>query len=96
MASEAYRALAASRRRVCYSLTTINVVLYMLYILSMGYARDWMSMPIAGSAVNVGLVFTIFLVIFAAVLSGFYIWWANKHYDPALKKLLTSRSATNP
>lgn len=68
----------------------------MLYILSMGYARTWMATPIAGSAVNVGLLFAIFLVIFAAVLSGFYIWWANKHYDPALKRLLADDTTANP
>ncbi len=89
MQSEAYTSLASRRRRVSYSLTAINLVLYMAYVLSMGYARDWIAQPVGDSALSVGIVFTIFVIIFSAALSWFYVWWANSRFDPALRSLLS-------
>lgn len=86
--SEAYTTLASRRRRVSYSLTAINLLVYMAYVLSMGYARDWIAQPVGGSALSVGIILTIFVIIFSAALSWFYIWWTNSRFDPALHALL--------
>ncbi len=88
MKSEAYSSLAARRRRMCYSLTFINIALYMAYVLSMGYARDFVAMRVGDGALNVGVVFTMFVIVFSALLSWFYVWWANSRFDPALRQLL--------
>lgn len=87
--SPRYTSLISRRRRVIGMLSGINVAAYVVYVLCMGYARDLMAIRVAGSAMNIGLLFTIFIIVFAVVLSGYYMWWTNKHGDPELKKVLT-------
>ncbi|MEM9529737.1 MAG: DUF485 domain-containing protein [Pseudomonadota bacterium] len=84
--SPEYLSLARRRRRLCYTLAGLNMFLYLAYVLSMGYAREWMTTPFG--AINVGLAWTIFLIVFAVVLSGIYVWWTRRHFDPALARLV--------
>ncbi len=88
--SDAYKSLASKRKRISYTLTGVNVLAYSIYVLCMGFAREFMSTPVGAGPMNIGIVMVIFLIIFAAVISGYYVWWTNKRYDPALKQLLSS------
>lgn len=88
--SDAYKSLASKRKRISYTLTGVNVLAYSIYVLCMGFARDFMSIPVGAGPMNIGIVMVIFLIIFAAVISGYYVWWTNKRYDPALKDLLSN------
>lgn len=87
--SDAYTTLARKRKRVSYTLTGINVLAYCIYVLCMAFARDFMSTPVGSGTLNIGILMVIFLIIFAAIISGYYVWWTNKRYDPALKQLLS-------
>lgn len=86
--SEAYRTLASTRKRVAYTLTGVNFLAYSIYVLCMGFARDFMSTPIGAGSMTIGVVMVIFLIVFATIISGYYVWWTNKRYDPALEELL--------
>ncbi|MEM7705410.1 MAG: DUF485 domain-containing protein [Pseudomonadota bacterium] len=88
MESDRYRTLAGKRRRVAVGLTLFNIAVYLVYVLMMGYARPLMSTTVGDTAMNVGLLVTIGLVVMAPLISGYYIWWANRAYDPNLKALI--------
>lgn len=90
MKSPEFVALAGRRRRVAWSLTAVNIVVYLVYVLAMGFARETMAQPLVEGAINVGIAFTVALVILAPVLSFSYIWWANRFYDPAIQALKSS------
>ncbi len=91
--SSQFKALAKKRRVVAVSLTAINIIAYLGYVLGMGFARDLMASPVAGGPINIGLLSTIGLVIMAPVISCYYIWWTNRYYDPALSQLLDRASS---
>jgi len=73
---------------VSLSFTAVMMVVYYSFILMLAYARDFLATPIcSGCATNVGIVIGVGLIIFAWLLTGAYIWWANTSYDPVVKKL---------
>ncbi|MFK7957381.1 MAG: DUF485 domain-containing protein [Lysobacterales bacterium] len=90
MDSAEFKALSRRRHVVAVGLALFNVAVYFVYVLCMGFARDFMAQPVMGGPLNIGLVATIALVILAPVISCYYIWWANRFYDPALKQMLAS------
>ncbi len=77
-----YQALQRLRRRMSFWLTFINVAVYSLYVLAIAYGHDLMVKTWGDSAINLGLWFTGAVILFSVALSGFYIWWMNKKYDP--------------
>ncbi len=85
-----FKALSKKRSLVAVGLAAINVVVYFIYVLGMGFARDFMAQPVLGGPLNIGLLATLSLVILAPVISCYYIWWTNRYYDPAIKQLLAA------
>ena len=83
-----YLALRRARRNMCWGLTLFNVTIYSLYILSIAYGGEIFTMRFGSSVINLGLWFTVFVILFAFSISGFYIWWTNNHHDPALSRLV--------
>lgn len=77
------RALDAARWRIAVALTAAMTAVYIGFILLIAYAK-----PLLGRLVVPGLSLGILLgavVILAAwVLIVLYVWWANRHYDPAI------------
>ncbi len=86
--NEEYIALRNRKRTVSYTLSAINVVVYMAYILCIAYAENIFAYQFGDSLINLGLWFTVFIIFFAFIVSGIYIWWTNTKYDPELQRLM--------
>ena len=82
-ASAKYRALIDKHRRVIYLLTGIAVFQFGFYFLAIAYAPGLLgtTWP-AGSAISIVIWLTALIILMSIVISGIYIWWADKFYDP--------------
>ena len=80
----AYHDLARRRWRMAIVLTFVMVAVYFGFILLVAYNK-----PLLGRLVSPGLSLGVLLgalvIVASWILTWIYVWWANKHYDPALK-----------
>ncbi|MFB1479921.1 DUF485 domain-containing protein [Corallococcus sp. RDP092CA] len=83
---EALRALAARRWRVAGALTVAMLVAYLGFILLVAFNRPLMGHQLV-PGLSIGIVLGALTILFAWVLTGIYMSWANRKYDSALDEL---------
>lgn len=84
--SQKFKNLVKQRLTVSVSLTIIMLIVYFGFILSIAFYKEFLSFRI-GEHLTLGLPIGIGLIIFAWLLTGIYIRWANKKYDKAVREL---------
>jgi uncharacterized membrane protein (DUF485 family) len=78
------RSLVAKRWRIGIALTAVMMIAYFAFILLVAFDKDTAGELVLGGRVSVGIVLGAALIILAPVLTGFYVRWANRRYDPAV------------
>ena len=68
--------------------TATIMIIYYFFILLLAYGKEFLAQPISkGSATTIGIPIGIGVIVAAWILTGLYVFWANKNYDPMVKKL---------
>ncbi|MEO8376762.1 MAG: DUF485 domain-containing protein [Candidatus Sumerlaeota bacterium] len=80
------RRLGAARWRLRLSLLAVMVVAYFAFMIMVAEAREWMGTQII-AGLSRGMLFGGALIILAWVLIFIYVQWANRVYDPAMKRI---------
>lgn len=78
--------MVALRWRVAAVLTTVMVVVYFGFILAVAFAKTTMGAGIV-PGLSVGIALGAGVIVTAWVLTGVYVFWANRVYDPAVREL---------
>ena len=73
------------RNAIAYSLTAIMLFCYFVFVVLLAYDPALLARPIGNS--TLGIPLGIGVIIIACVLTGIYVFWANKHYDAQLLEL---------
>ena len=84
--SEAFKHLVARRWRVSLVLVVLLFVSYYGYILLIGYNKPLLATKI-GEYTNIGIPMGVGVIVLSWVLTVYYVMWANKSYDPEVKRL---------
>jgi uncharacterized membrane protein (DUF485 family) len=84
--SEKFKNLVKKRLTVSVTLTVIMLVVYFSFILTIAFYKELLAVKI-GDHITIGLPIGIGIIIFAWLLTGFYIYWANRSYDKAVREL---------
>jgi uncharacterized membrane protein (DUF485 family) len=81
-----YHALAAARWRIAIVLTITVMVIYFGFIALIAYRKTMMGSLIA-PGLSVGILLGALVIVSSWLLTWFYVWWANAHYDERLAEL---------
>jgi uncharacterized membrane protein (DUF485 family) len=84
--SSSHQTLAAARWRIAIVLTAIVICIYFGFIALIAYQKEWMGSLIA-PGLSVGILFGAIVIVASWLLTWFYVWWANNHYDGKLDDL---------
>ena len=84
--SPEFKHLVARRWSVSLVLLVLLFVSYYGYILLIGLNRELLSQKI-GEVTTLGIPMGVAVIVFAWVLTAFYVSWANKSYDPEVERL---------
>jgi uncharacterized membrane protein (DUF485 family) len=84
--SKEFKHLVALRWKVSMVLLTLLFVSYYGYILLVATAKDFVSQKI-GEVTTLAIPLGIAAIVFAWILTAFYVAWANKSYDPEVERL---------
>jgi uncharacterized membrane protein (DUF485 family) len=85
LASPAFRHLVYRRWRVSLALTAALFVLYYGYILLIAVNKPLLSVRMGDTPIGIPLGAAVIAGSWA--LTAIYIVWANRHYDPEVKRL---------
>jgi uncharacterized membrane protein (DUF485 family) len=84
--SPEFKHLVSKRWSVAIVLTIILFVIYYGYILLIGYNKPLLATKI-GEYTNLGIPMGVLAIVLSWVLTVIYVIWANKSYDPEVKRL---------
>ena len=79
--SAEFQALRRRFRHFVFPMTAFFLAWYFLYVLLADYAHDFMSQKVWGN-INVGLLIGLGQFVSTFVITGIYVWWANRELDP--------------
>ena len=84
--SHDFKHLVAKRWRVSATLSLLLFAIYYGYILLIGYNKKLLSREI-GNTTTLGIALGISVIVLSWVLTVIYVIWANKSYDPEVRRL---------
>ncbi len=85
ISSEKFKKLVRMRTTVSLSLTIIMLSVYFGFILLIAFNKEFLATKI-GEHVTIGLPIGMGVIVFAWILTGIYIRWANNKYDNSVKE----------
>lgn len=90
-----FHRLQRKRSRFNWCLTFIVMLNYFAFILIIAFNPSFFARPLAaGGTVTAGIAAGLGVIIISFLLTGLYVWRANKEFDPALKALLERHGGT--
>ena len=90
---ERYRRLLRSRSRLGWALTALMLAIYFGYILLIAFRKDWLATPIGQGVTSRGIPLGLFVIVAGIVLTGIYVWRANRSFDPLVEALRRDHGA---
>jgi uncharacterized membrane protein (DUF485 family) len=83
-----YRELVRRRSRFTWLLTAAILIVFFGYILLIAFDRAFLARPLApGSATTLGIPIGIGVIVAGIVLTGLYVWRADKVFDPIIRSI---------
>jgi uncharacterized membrane protein (DUF485 family) len=80
-ASPEFQELRNRLRRFVFPMSALFLIWYFAYVLLGAFAHDFMAIKVWGN-INVGLLIGLGQFVSTFVITGIYVWWANRELDP--------------
>lgn len=84
--SPEFQRLRSRFRRFVFPMTALFLAWYALYVLLADYAHGFMSHKVGGN-ITVGLIFGLLQFLSTFVITGLYVWFADRKLDPAAESI---------
>lgn len=83
-----FKKFVSLRSRVVIVLSAVVMVCYYAFVLSVGLFPDVLGLQLGPSAITLGIIIGIFLIILCIVLTGLYTFFANHYFDGQQEEIL--------
>jgi uncharacterized membrane protein (DUF485 family) len=83
---EALDAIAARRLRIALWLTGAMLVVYFAFILLIAFDKSLMARELT-DGLSLGILLGVVVVLATWILTWIYVSWANRRYEPELRRL---------
>lgn len=80
-----FLALIKKKNAISFSLTALMLLAYFGFAAVLAYAPDLLAAPVGNA--TLGIPVGIGIIIFACILTGIYVRWANTKYDSLIAHL---------
>ena len=80
-ASPEFQELRSRLRRFVFPMSGLFLIWYFAYVLLGAFAHDFMAIKVWGN-INVGLLIGLGQFVSTFVITGIYVWFANRELDP--------------
>ena len=86
LASRPFSRLVRTRWLFSISMTLVILTVYFGFILLIAFKKDLLATPVSGK-LSIGIPIGLGIIFFSWILTGIYVWWANKYYDHIVKEI---------
>ena len=86
MTDEKLRALTRARGRIAGALTAAMIALYFGFIGLIAFDKAGLARLVM-PGLSLGILLGALVIVLSWLLTWVYVWWANAHYDTALKDI---------
>ena len=90
-----FAALVRARWSVSLSLTALMLAIYFGFIMVLAFRRDLLQAPVGGG-MTLGIPVGFGIIVIASALTGIYVWWANRSYDGAVRRIVAGMQSGVP
>jgi uncharacterized membrane protein (DUF485 family) len=80
------RALARARGKIAITLTLLMIVIYFGFIVLIAFRKEVLGRLVM-PGLSLGIMLGALVIVASWLLTWFYVWWANKHYDAAIRAI---------
>jgi uncharacterized membrane protein (DUF485 family) len=87
-ASPEFQELRSRLRRFVFPMSALFLVWYTAYVILGAFAHDFMAIQVWGN-VNVGLLVGLGQFLSTFIITGIYVWFANRELDPRAEAIRT-------
>lgn len=78
--------LASKHWRLGLGLTGLLMLVYFGFVLLVAFDKELLATKLA-PGLSLGILLGALVIVFAWLLTGFYVWWANRVYDAEIARL---------
>lgn len=82
-----FQKLVSERNRVMITLTIIELVVYFGFILLVAFNKQFLASKIGDGVATIGIPIGIGVIVISFVLTGVYVYIANRDYDSLSEKI---------
>ncbi|MDR3044600.1 MAG: DUF485 domain-containing protein [Desulfovibrio sp.] len=79
--------MVRARWGVSLTLTALMLAIYFGFIMVLAFRRDLLQAPVGGG-MTLGIPVGFGIIVIASALTGVYVWWANRSYDGAVRRIV--------
>jgi uncharacterized membrane protein (DUF485 family) len=87
LADPVFRELASERAKLRWGLSIVTLILFFGFIALISTARGALGAPIGGSAMPLGLVLALAVIMLVILLTAFYVQRSNSRFDELVRGL---------
>ena len=80
-ASPEFQELRSRLRRFVFPMSALFLIWYFAYVLLGAFAHDFMATKVWGN-INIGLLIGLGQFVSTFIITGIYVRWANREFDP--------------
>ncbi|WP_120944571.1 MULTISPECIES: DUF485 domain-containing protein [Helicobacter] len=85
---QAFKEFVCLRNKVCWGLSIVVFVCYYAFVLGIGLFPQVLGYRLGPSAITLGIIAGVFLIVLCIVLTGLYTFLANEHFDRTQAEIL--------
>ncbi|ACN99493.1 DUF485 domain-containing protein [Sulfurihydrogenibium azorense] len=82
-----FQKLVSERNRVMVILTALELIIYFGFILLVAFNKEFLAQKIGEGVVTIGIPIGIGVIVLSFLLTGVYVYIANKDYDELSEKI---------
>ncbi len=80
--------LQKERKRLAFILSVLVLCVYFAFILTIAFHPEFLAQTISkDSVITIGIPLGIFVIVFSFLMTGVYVYFANKQFDTYIKEI---------
>lgn len=83
-----YQLLKRRRNTLGWTLTVLMLVTYYGYVGLIAFDKEFLAQRIGSGVSTIGIPIATALIIFTVLITGYYVWRANREYDRLTAEIL--------
>lgn len=82
-----YQALTRARKKIVWPLSLATIIAYFALILTIAFHPVALGTPIGTGVTSVGIVCGLGIILFCMVITGIYVYYANRVLEPLVREV---------